>query len=456
MNPRSALPGLARAGLLALPLCLLVACGSWGRVGDTPKPKPGETLTQILDLNTVFKRLGRLTAGAPLPFVADVAFFGGPADSTLAVVAASLENRDLAFQRDADAFVARYRVQLTAQPAGGGSPVVVAKDQTVRVLTFAETQRSEESVLYQEGLTLAPGSYTISVELRDLGAQQASRAEGNYQVPRLGAGSYSSAVLAYQVRGRGTRAAPMAIILNPRGTLAFGSDSASLFVEGYGLSGPRAVPVTMVDAQDSLVRVDTLHFTGGKEVEGLVLRFSPDSAPLGQLRIVLGTGADTVSTTALVSFSTNWVVTNYEDMLNLLRYYPPTPALDSLRKAPPADRSRLWRAFWRATDPNPGTSNNEALDLYFRRVALANQRFRDEGQPGWRTDRGEVLIRLGDPDEVFDASPQSEGRLIRWGYTQYQLALYFVDETGFGRFRLTPSSRAELERIIARLGRQGD
>ena len=115
-----------------------------------------------------------------------------------------------------------------------------------------------------------------------------------------------------------------------------------------------------------------------------------------------------------------------------------------------------WRDFWKASDPNSATGVNEALDQYMRRVALANLRFRDEGIAGWRTDRGEVLIRLGEPDEVFDASPQSEGRLIRWGYTQWQLSLYFIDETGFGRFRLTPASRSELERIIAQLSRRGD
>ena len=74
--------------------------------------------------------------------------------------------------------------------------------------------------------------------------------------------------------------------------------------------------------------------------------------------------------------------------------------------------------------------------------------------PGWRTDRGEVLIRLGDADEVFDASPQSQGRLIRWTYTQYQLVIYFVDESGFGRYRLTPASRSEFERVYARVSRQ--
>jgi GWxTD domain-containing protein len=202
------------------------------------------------------------------------------------------------------------------------------------------------------------------------------------------------------------------------------------------------------------VWVDTLHFAGGSEVESQVLRFVPERAPLGELRLVLGEGPSARSVTALVSFSPNWVVTNFDDMLSLLRYYPPSPALDSLRKAPPAERNRLWKAFYKASDPNPATPAHEGLDSYFRLLALANARYRDEGMPGWRTDRGEVLIRLGEPDEVLDASPASEGRLIRWGYTQYQLTLYFVDETGFGRYRLTAGSRAELERVVARVSRQ--
>jgi GWxTD domain-containing protein len=434
---------------------LLAGCGSWGRVGSNrPAPSPGETLTQILDLSSVYRRLGRLTAGDPLPFVADVAFLAGAGDSTVVLVGLSLENRNLAFQREGNGFQAHYRVEVSAEPAGGGRAVQAAKDQTVSVSTFAETQRADESILYQEGLTLLPGSWKVSIVVTDKTAGKPSRAEATYTVPSFGPGSLSPPRLTYQAKGRGTRAAPVAIILNPRGTLAYGGDSATAYVEGYQMPGPTVVPVRLFDARDSLILQDSLRFSGTREVESAVVRFAPDSAPLGEIRIVVGDPPHTDSTIALVSFSQGWVVTNFDDMLTLLRYFPPSPALDSLRKAPATERGRLWKAFWRATDPNPATPANEDLDEYFARVALANARFRGEALPGWRTDRGEVLIRLGEPDEVYDASPASEGRLIRWAYTQYQLALYFVDETGFGRFRLTPASRAELERIVARLSRQ--
>ncbi len=441
---------------LLLALLLLAGCGSWGRVGDTPKPDPTSSLTQALDVGAAYRRIGRLSVGAPLPFVAEVAFFGGSGDSTLTVIAISLENRYFGFKREGDQFVARYHVDLAARPDSGATPVSIARDQVIRVATFPETQRADESVLFQEGMTLPPGQWQISIAVKDPENGHANQAAQSFTVPAFGAGSLAPPQLAYQVRARGTRVEPLAIILNPRGTIAYGTDSVNVYIEGYGMPGPRVVPIRLIDARDSVVLLDSLHFTGRTEVESQVLRFAPDSAPLGDLRIVVGQGADTVSSSALVSFSQDWVVTNFDEMVGLLRWYPQSPALDSLRKARAADRARLWRSFWRSTDPNRGTPQHEGLDAYFRRVTAANLRFRDEGIQGWRTDRGEVLIRLGEPDEIFDQSAQSQGRIIRWTYTQYQLSLYFQDETGFGRFRLNTGSRSEFERVVARLERQAN
>jgi hypothetical protein len=45
--------------------------------------------------------------------------------------------------------------------------------------------------------------------------------------------------------------------------------------------------------------------------------------------------------------------------------------------------------------------------------------------------------------------------VIQWNYMTLRLTIYFVDENGFGRYRITPSSRADFERVLSRLRRQG-
>ena len=159
---------------------------------------------------------------------------------------------------------------------------------------------------------------------------------------------------------------------------------------------------------------------------------------------------------ALVSFTSAWVVTNFDEMLDLLRYFGHDEEVSAMRKAPESERARIWREFYTKTDPNNGTPENEALNQYFSRIAQANQRFTDEGVPGWRTDRGEVFINLGPPDETTENTPgTTANRIVRWSYINLRLELFFRDDTGFGRLRLLPSSRADYERTLSRLRRQG-
>lgn len=439
----------------ALALAALVAgCGSWKKVGSgDPQLAPSETLTQLFEADKFYRHLGRLAAGDPLPFVGSIALVDAPADSSTAIISLSLENRALSFQKERDIYTARYRVDVGFQPTEGGRPVAGGQDETVRVSTLQETLRADESVLFQKVFRLLPGTYQATVSLRDLGSGNQTRAEMPVTVPAFGPGSTTAPILAYQVSGRDRIDQSLEIVINPRGTVAFGGDTLLAYIEGYSFPGPTAVPLEVRTQTDSLVYRDSLRFQGGREVESQVIRLRPDSMALGELQLVVGDSTSRRRVSALVSFSTAWVVTNFDEMLNLLRYFGEDEKLSRIKKAAPEERAELWRQFLKETDPNPATPENEALNDYFKRVALANVRFRDEGVPGWRTDRGEVFIALGEPDDIVDASAMAQGRVIRWTYLTHRLTLYFVDDAGFGRFRLNNTSRADFERTLNRIRR---
>ncbi|MEZ4454986.1 MAG: hypothetical protein R2882_00345 [Gemmatimonadales bacterium] len=103
----------------------------------------------------------------------------------------------------------------------------------------------------------------------------------------------------------------------------------------------------------------------------------------------MGEGDHAARMQALVSFARGWVVTNYDNLLNLLRFFPYEPGLlNSLRNAKPADRSKLWRQFWLATDPIPETSENEALDRYSPAAINPAVPGRGRGRMAHRSRRG--------------------------------------------------------------------
>jgi GWxTD domain-containing protein len=291
--------------------------------------------------------------------------------------------------------------------------------------------------------------------VRDAGSTAESRAQGTYVAPSFRTGTTSAPVLTYQATGRGNLSDPLSVVLNPRGAVGYGADTLLAYIEGYGFAGATTVPFEVLDEQQNVIYNDSLRFRGERPVESQVIRLAPDSISLGELKLVVGSPPAQRSVSALVSFSQAWVITNFEEMLDILRYFGQEAKVNAMRKAPASERSRLWREFYAETDPNKITPENEALNQYFGRIAAANTRFTDEGVPGWRTDRGEVFITLGSPDESIETTPGTAGRVVRWTYLTYRLSLFFQDETGFGRLRLTPGSRAEFERTLNRVRRQG-
>ena len=433
-------------------LSVLAACGGWKRVGTEDAKAPNEGFTALLNQQALFQKLGRLSAGEPLPFTGSVAQVKGAGDTVHVILGISLENRALSFQKDNNAYVARYRVDAVFQPSTGRA-VSGGQEETVRVDTFQETGRSDESVLFQKFFRLLPGTYGLTVTIRDLQSGTINKADLPLVVSPLGTATTSAPILAYQVTGRERLEQSLRIVLNPRGAVAFGGDTLLAYLEGYGYAGRTAVPFEVRTATDSLVYRDSLVFRGGLPVESQFIKLRPDSMALGELRMVVGSGPDQKGVSAVVSFSAAWLVTNFDEMISMLKWFGHQEEVDRLRHAEPDQRAAAWLTFWKETDPNPGTPENEALNAYFGRVAVAAQRFRDEGVPGWRTERGEVYIRLGEPDDVFDTNGLTQTRVIRWTYQSLRLTLYFRDDSGFNRYRLTPESRSEFERVATRLGR---
>ncbi|MBI2797561.1 MAG: GWxTD domain-containing protein [Gemmatimonadetes bacterium] len=143
-------------------------------------------------------------------------------------------------------------------------------------------------------------------------------------------------------------------------------------------------------------------------------------------------------------------------MVSYLRYFATPGRLRLLESAAPEQRARVWSDFVR--EVNSGAGPAGMLQAYFLRIESANLRFRDEGTPGWLTDRGMVYITLGEPDQLREPTAMDmnqRGRVQIWDYNAKRLQLVFVDQTGFGRWKLTPASMADFQSVARSVQEQG-
>ncbi len=121
-----------------------------------------------------------------------------------------------------------------------------------------------------------------------------------------------------------------------------------------------------------------------------------------------------------------------------------TPEEGRLYESSAADgKQRVLSTVWVRRDPDPGSPGNEFKDAFYERVQLANSEFSMRTQNGWETDRGHILIRYGNPDNIERiASAINERPWERWEYYSLEggIEFIFVDKTGFGDYELVHST----------------
>ena len=93
-------------------------------------------------------------------------------------------------------------------------------------------------------------------------------------------------------------------------------------------------------------------------------------------------------------------------------------------------------AFWDKKKPNPRIDENPILYEYYRRIEYATKNFKGMGE-GWRTDMGMIYITFGPPSSVERHPFDSNSRPYEvWDYYELNRSFVFVDQTGFGDYRL--------------------
>lgn len=442
-------------GFLAVSSIVISACSS-----TVTRPTPGPNLRVLQpdsgatsDMSELYRRIGLLAAPNPLAFVGKISSFASAyPDTTLVLASISVPNRALTFTREGDRYRAPYEVKLTMS-RGDVEAASVNAMEIVRVGSFREINRTDESVIFQHYFRVPPGVYTLSAMVRDVGGSRSATQQATVTVPTLSTGRFSTPLLVYEASGRSVLDSVPRLLVSPRSSAVFGRDSTvAIYVEAYG-QGTR-LPVDFVVRSDrgaQLWRDSAMLARKGGLFNGIVnVPISTVGVGIAQVFFTRRDSRDSVKAPLFVSFGEDIPLMSFEDMLGYLRFFTNSSRLSALRTAPLEKRATVWAEFLRATDPIPETSTNEDMQAYFGRIQQANTEFRMDRNPGWLSDRGMVFVSLGEPDQIVERNVNSavsttqigtSTRLQVWQYRHYNSQLVFYEEAG--RWRLTRPSETE-------------
>ena len=452
-------------GLLVLSSIFVSACSS--RTTTTrPTPEPNVRALQpdgggaTTDVSELYRSIGLLATPSPLAFVGKISSFASAfPDTTLVLVSISVPNRALTFTREGDRYRAPYEVKLI-MTRGDVDVASVNAMEIVRVGSFREINRTDESVIFQHYFHVAPGVYALSAVVRDVSGSRSATQQATVRVPSLGTGRFSTPILVYEAAGRSVLDSVPRLLASPRSSAVFGRDSTvAIYVEAYG-QGTR-LPVDFVVRNDKGARLwrdsATLSRKGGLFSGVVAVPISTVGVGIAQVFFTRRDSPDSANAPLFVSFGEDIPLMSFEDMLGYLRFFTIPSRLAALRTAPLENRATVWAEFLRATDPIPETATNEDMQAYFTRIQQANLQFRQDRNPGWLSDRGMVFVALGEPDQILERTVNaamsttqiaSSTRLQIWQYRKYNSQLVFYEETG--RWRLTRPSETEFLSLNAR------
>ncbi len=399
------------------------------------------------------------TFDLPEFFVDALSFSSGDSLSSRVDVYVQIPYDALQFVKKNDAYVSKYEVTMNFLTDDNASISEKVWTEEVRVPLFDFTESKKAFSLTQRSVNITPGIYTLRSQVRDNESKKVSHTikkiiVGNYATKAL---SLSDVMLVNRIATEGeTRS----IAPNVSGNIGENYSSFSVFFEVYSALASDSLELnyTIVDNKGKEMLNRTQFYRARGNRSQIITRFDSTKYSTGSYMLSvegrsLLNGGDELPALKQKTFVVRWgnmpiSISDLDLAIKQMRYIAKENEYDAVSEAKNDEEKRtLFDEFWKKRDPNPNTKRNEYMEEYYSRVEYANEHF-SHYQAGWKTDMGMVFILFGSPNNVerhpfdIDSKPYEV-----WAYYDYNRSVVFVDETGFGDYRLLTPIWDLLQRI---------
>ena len=363
-------------------------------------------------------------------------------DSIRILAFLSVPNHVLQFLRKTDGFEAQYEATISLKRKKGNLVGRRNWANKLKTIDYLESTSKEILTIHQVEFKVVPGDYVISAELLDGDSKNSGvrEKELKYSEHKGDLALYTPFFLDYLSGNWGLDDNEIPMFQNIMGAKV---TRASFFVSGKIKPGPYTLEVTVLGSKKKELWKKSFESNSKEEYfhQRIII---PDKIAKQGLRkkvdIVLIQGNERKKESVILSLSKIGIsssISNIDQAVQNMRYILHDDEWKKLSKSKNTDKETLFLEYWESRDPTPETSDNEVMNEYFSRVSYSNNNFKSY-LPGWKTDLGMIYILFGPPDdlEVYN-DPLSRIYSQRWHYYRINKYFDFIDENGFGDYRLS-------------------
>ncbi len=157
---------------------------------------------------------------------------------------------------------------------------------------------------------------------------------------------------------------------------------------------------------------------------------------------------DSLFQTTSTTLTTNFGVMSEEELDDLFRkskYIATSNEVDQYESISTEQAKReFMQKFWDKRDQNPNDNINRYYQNYMRRIDECNAKYKAGKKEGWKTDRGRIYLKYGEPSEIERFPNEIQTRPYEiWHYNDLEGGVYFIfgDLTGFNDYQLLHSTK---------------
>jgi GWxTD domain-containing protein len=365
------------------------------------------------------------------------------------------------FIKEDKQYVGRIETSVSALTEEKQEVWQVSRTGEIRLDDFTQTASHRLSSIKRFTADLKPGKYEVVIQVKDNESKSIAAINKSVKIRDFGTDTLalSDLMLAHRVDINGTQ---RNIVPNLTGTITKDLGSFYLFFEVYNKIPADSIQLSCTfinkKKEPSAQRARTELLSGSRTQ--ITWKIDTPSLPADLYVIFVKAAAfqktglpgivyASSSRTCLVRIKDfPLTVTDIEKAAQQLQYFARGSEIDFIREAPTEEeRERRFFEFWAKRDPDPGTPQNELMEEYYSRVAYANSNFSQYNE-GWRTDRGMIFIRFGPPQSIDRQPFNTNSKPYEiWYYYNHNRKFLFIDETGFGDYRLQYLGSSLWERI---------
>jgi len=326
-------------------------------------------------------------------------------------------------------------------------------NEKISTKDFDETSSSKSFNISQKSFDLIAGEYFFQTSIKDKNSRK-SYSDGKIFEVKYLSPKYSISdllIVSKKIQQNGEDK----VVPNVSGNVVLQSSTFPIFFEIYSDTSRQAVlNYSIRNSDKDIIIQDTASYELKKGTNQIYHTFTDTNLDIGTYNVTVKVKSPTEGNVLVASkdFNAFWYgfptsVKNIDEAINEMVYIASASELSYIKNGKTLkERIKRYKEFWQKKNPLPSSGDNMVFDEYYGRVAYANEHFSTYVR-GWKSDRGMVFITLGPPDNIdrhpmdMNAKPYEV-----WEYYDLNRSFVFVDETGFGDYRLVTPFTGDLFR----------